>query len=61
MCSAVARYTVSELSAFGQVRIAGEFEAENDGEALRLARRMVPYGSGELRQDMRIVCRFARA
>nr|WP_314444074.1 hypothetical protein [uncultured Sphingomonas sp.] len=60
-CSTAARYTVSELSAFGQVRIAAEFEAENDGEALRLARRLVPHGSGELRQDMRIVCRFGRA
>ena len=55
------RYTVAELSALGTVRIAAEFDAGSDSEALRKARQLVPFGSGELRQDMRIVCRFGRA
>jgi hypothetical protein len=52
---------VLELSAFGSVRIAAEINAQADKEALREARRLVPYGMGELRQGMRIVCRFGRA
>ena len=55
------RYQVAELSALGAVRVAAEFEAASDSEALREARRLVPFGSGELRQDGRIVCRFGRA
>jgi hypothetical protein len=55
------RYTVFELSALGSIRIASEFDAQTDKEALREARRLVPHGMGELRQGGRIVCRFSRA
>jgi hypothetical protein len=55
------RYTVFELSAFGSIRIAAEFHALADSEALREARRLVPHGMGELRQGLRVVCRFGRA
>jgi hypothetical protein len=57
----VLRYTVFELSAFGAIRIAAEFNAASDREALREAHRLVPFGMGELRQGMRIVCRFGRS
>lgn len=57
----VLRYSVFELSALGSIRLAAEFAAVSDSEALREARRAVPFGSGELRQDMRVVCRFGRA
>ncbi len=57
----VLRYTVSEYSAFGLFRVVAELDAGSDREALREARRIVPHGSGELRQGYRTVCRFGRA
>lgn len=57
----VLRYAVFELSAFGSMRLAGEFESSSDAQALREARKLVPYGTGELRHGHRIVCRFGRA
>jgi hypothetical protein len=42
-------------------RAAAELDAASDREALREARRIVPHGSGELRQGYRTVCRFGRA
>jgi hypothetical protein len=57
----VLRYTVFEYTAFGMFRAAAELDAASDREALREARRIVPHGSGELRQGYRTVCRFGRA
>lgn len=58
---AAVRYQVFELTALGAIRLAGEYEALTDAEALRLARKLVPFGTGELRHGPRIVCRFGRA
>ena len=54
-------YSIYKSDPFGTVRIAGEVEAESDQEALKQARVILPDGAGELRQSMRVVCRFGRS
>ncbi|HEY8591392.1 MAG TPA: hypothetical protein VIL42_00835 [Sphingomicrobium sp.] len=53
-------YSVFETRACGVFAKAGDLDAATDSEALKKARRMLVSGAGELRQDMRIVCRFGR-
>jgi hypothetical protein len=55
------RYSVYETAAFGSVRVAAVVEADCDRDALKQARAMILTGAGELRQDMRIVCRYGRS
>jgi hypothetical protein len=54
------RYAVYERSAFGHFGLVAEFEAGGDRAALPHAHHIVPHGTGELRQGMRIICRFGR-
>ena len=55
------RYSVYEAMPFGTVRLVGDLEASCDAEALKQARERLPGGTGELRKDGRVVCRFGRA
>lgn len=55
------RYAVYEAVPYGKVRVAAVIEATTDREALKEARKVLPNGAGELREDGRIVCRFGRA
>jgi hypothetical protein len=52
------RYSIYEAVPFRMFRCAAHVEAETDQKALREARRLLPGGRGELRQEQRVVCRF---
>jgi hypothetical protein len=54
-------YQVYESLPFGAMCVAAEIRAQDDSEALKMARILLPDGPGELRHDGRVVCRFGRA
>jgi hypothetical protein len=55
------RYTVFETTPYGAFVKAGDLDAACDREALKHARLMIASGAGELRHDIRTVCRLGRA
>jgi phosphoribosyl-AMP cyclohydrolase len=55
------RYSVFETTASGAFTKVGELDAACDSDALKRARQLLATGAGELREDMRIVCRFGRS